>query len=167
MSLKNLGPVGPIYAHLGLLYLHLPINSILPGSSCGPLSGPTDLACAQLAIFCHLPTNSAVLWGCVKSQENRFEYWLYGLQDAIANRETGFLHSPQIALTYPSSPCGPLSGPTDLLLRAPRLAVRNWARSCQMPRSRYLQKFTTSPQMHHLSCMLASTAYREAGATMH
>ena len=47
---------GPIYAPLGLLYLHLPINSILPGSSCGPLSGPTDLACAQLAIFCHLPT---------------------------------------------------------------------------------------------------------------
>ena len=61
---------GPIYAPLGLLYLHLPINSILPGSSCGPLSGPTDLACAQLAIFCHLPTPLS-LGLCNKSSKGK------------------------------------------------------------------------------------------------
>ena len=66
MSLKNLGAVGPIYAHLGLLYLHLPTNSILPGSALWP------------TFRAHRPRlhTPSLSWGCVESpQKSRKSFY--------------------------------------------------------------------------------------------
>ena len=62
MALPYQSPTDLAYAYyLAALYPHLLTNSIQPGSPCGPLSGPTDLAYVHLAFLCHLPTNAAVL----------------------------------------------------------------------------------------------------------